>query len=62
MIFSNMGKIRNIRRIWIFVEDNFQAVVYEGRKHLSFYQERKRDCLDLISKYIHSSSESAVHG
>ena len=35
------------------LEDNFQAVVYEGRKHLSFYQERKRDCLDVISKYIH---------
>jgi len=34
------------------LEDNFQAVVYEARKHLSFYEERKRDCLDVISKYI----------
>ena len=35
------------------LEDNFQSVVHEGRKQLSFYQERKRDCLDVISKYIH---------
>ena len=34
------------------LEDNFQGVVYKGRKYLSFYQERKRDCLDVISKYI----------
>ena len=35
------------------LEDNFQAIVYKGRKYLSFYQERKRDCLDVISKYMH---------
>lgn len=34
------------------LEDNFQAVVYEAEKHLSFYQERKDDCLESISKYI----------
>ena len=34
------------------LEENFQAVVYRERKYLSFYQERKRDCLDVISKYI----------
>lgn len=35
------------------LEDNFQSVVHKGSKYLSFYQERKRDCLDLISEYIH---------
>jgi hypothetical protein len=35
------------------LEDIFQALVYEGGKHLAFYRERKRDCLDVISKYIH---------
>jgi len=35
------------------LEDNFHAFVYEGGKHLSFYQERKRDCLGVISTYIH---------
>jgi hypothetical protein len=34
------------------LEDTFQALVYEGGKHLAFYRERKRDCLDVISKYI----------
>ncbi|MBN1843420.1 MAG: hypothetical protein JW883_14205 [Deltaproteobacteria bacterium] len=35
------------------LEDNFHSFVYEGGKHLSFYQERKRDCLEVISRYIH---------
>ena len=35
------------------LEDNFQALVYEDENHLAFYQERKRDCLDAISKHIH---------
>lgn len=35
------------------LEDNLQAHVYEGTKYFSFYQERKRDCLDVISKCIH---------
>jgi hypothetical protein len=35
------------------LEDSFQGFVYEDGKHLSFYRERKRDCLDVISKYIH---------
>jgi hypothetical protein len=35
------------------LEDNFQAVVYEGKKHLSFYEERKNECLEAISKYTH---------
>ena len=34
------------------LEDNFQAVVHEESNHLLFYQDRKRDCLDVISKYI----------
>ena len=32
------------------LEDNFQAIVYEDKKHLEFYQERKRDCLEAILK------------
>ena len=35
------------------LEDNFQAFVFEDEKHLAFYQETKRGCLDAISKYIH---------
>ena len=35
------------------LEDTFQALVCEGGKHLAFYRDRKRDCLDVISKYIH---------
>ena len=35
------------------LEDNFQALVYEDEKQLAFYQERKRGCLDAISKYNH---------
>jgi hypothetical protein len=35
------------------LEDRFQRFVYEDGKHLSFYRERKKDCLDIISKYIH---------
>ena len=35
------------------LEDTFQALVYDGEKHLAFYRESKRDCLDVISKYIH---------
>jgi len=35
------------------LEDTFQGLVYEGGKHLAFYEERKRDCLDVISAYIH---------
>ena len=34
------------------LEDNFQAGVYKAEKYLSFYQERKDDCLALISKII----------
>ena len=34
------------------LENNFQAVVYEAEKHLTFYQERKDDCLESISKYV----------
>ena len=34
------------------LENNFQAIVYEAKKHLAFYQERKDDCLEEISKYI----------
>lgn len=47
------GFIEAIENFLKDLEDNFQAIVYEGREYLSFYQERKRDCLDLISKYIH---------
>jgi hypothetical protein len=36
------------------LEDNFKSLVYEERKYLLFYQERRRDCLDLISSYIHN--------
>ena len=35
------------------LEDNFQALVYDDENQLAFYQERKGDCLDAISKYIH---------
>ena len=35
------------------LEDTFQSLVYEGGKHLAFYRDRKKDCLDVISKYIH---------
>jgi hypothetical protein len=34
------------------LEDTFQALVYEGEKHLAFYKARKRDCLEVISEYI----------
>ena len=35
------------------LESNFQAVVYEGKKQFSFYEERKNECLEAISKYTH---------
>lgn len=35
------------------LEDTFQAFVYKDGKHLAFYEERKRDCLNIISEYIH---------
>ena len=35
------------------LEDTLKALVYEGEKHLAFYGERKRDCLDVVSKCIH---------
>jgi hypothetical protein len=34
------------------LEDNLQTHVYEGTKSFSFYRERKRDCLDVISTCI----------
>ena len=33
------------------LENNFQTLVYEDEKHFAFYQERKSDCLETISKY-----------
>lgn len=36
------------------LEDNFQEFVYEKGTYLSFYRERKKDCLDVISKHIHN--------
>ena len=32
------------------LEENFQAVVYQEKEHLSFYQENKKNCLEAISE------------
>ena len=51
---NNQSELKKVIEYFLKgLEDNFQALVYEGEKHLAFYQERKRDCLDAISKYIH---------
>lgn len=34
------------------LEENFKTSVYETKEYLSYYQERKRECLELLSKYI----------
>jgi hypothetical protein len=34
------------------LEDNFKDSVYETKKHLSYYQEMKRECLEVLSRYI----------
>jgi hypothetical protein len=34
------------------LEDNFKASVYETKENLSYYQERKRECLEVLSRYI----------
>jgi hypothetical protein len=34
------------------LEDNFKASVYKTKENLSYYQERKRECLEILSRYI----------
>jgi septum formation topological specificity factor MinE len=34
------------------LEDNFKASVYETKENLSYYQEMKRECLEVLSRYI----------
>lgn len=34
------------------LEDNFKASAYETKENLSYYQERKRECLEVLSRYI----------
>ena len=49
---NNKSELKEVTEYFLKdLEDNFQAIVYEDEKHLEFYQERKRDCLDAISKY-----------
>lgn len=35
------------------LEEDFQAFVYETKEYLSYYQERKKECFEVLSRYIH---------
>ena len=56
---NNQSELKEVVDYFIKgLEDNFHAFVYEDENQLAFYQERKRDCLETISKYFYRLSLS----
>ena len=56
---NNQSELKEVVDYFIKgLEDNFHALVYEDENQLAFYQERKRNCLETISKYFYKLSLS----
>jgi len=50
---NNKSELKDaVERFLKDLEKNFKAFVCEGKEYLSYYQERKRECLEVLSKYI----------